>query len=114
MSCLNINIERVLYSNININTEKLEGINTKVDILSNKLYIQTESLSDLLNINIVKNSSTLNIYPSKINKSVDINFSIICDVPNIKYLKVNPKEVQWIPSWGLTYEIRSNTEWEVN
>jgi hypothetical protein len=112
MSCLNINIERVLYSNININTEKLEGINTKVDIISNKLYIQTGF--DLLNINIVKNSSTLNIYPSKINKSVDINFSIIWDVPNIKYLKVNPKEVQWIPSWGLTYEIRSNTEWEVN
>lgn len=106
MSCLSVEITllpRLLSGEVTISRvpsppiiqiTRKDGIEIKVDRATKRLAL---SVFDIFADNHPK-----------------ISCGIVCSVADINYLRVSPKDVQWIsPSYGIVYTVETNTNWEI-
>lgn len=50
----------------------------------------------------------------RVGESLAVACSIVCNLADLYYLEVSPKDVQWItPDFGIVYRVESNTKWIV-
>lgn len=47
--------------------------------------------------------------------AMSASVGLICTTSELRYLRVAPEDVQWVTEWiSATYDVESNTDWDVN
>lgn len=116
MSCLNINISRVLTPSIKATMSRVGGVSAFVSMLPN-MSISISSLSSRLNVSVGKVDSEFDIAIAEISKRMEISYSIICDVPNGGYFLFVEPEVVWLTEangWSQDFVVKSNVDWTID
>lgn len=114
MSCLNINISRVLTPSIKATMSRVGGVSAFVSMLPN-MSISISSLSSRLNVAVGKVVSTYNIVITEISKRMEISYSIICDVSDSVYIIVEDGTIQLDYKGNpISVAVKSNTSWTID
>ena len=114
MSCLNINISRVLTPSIKATMSRVGGVSAFVSMLPN-MSISISSLSSRLNVAVGKVVSTYNIVITEISKRMEISYSIICDVSDSVYIIVEDVTIQLDYKGNpISVAVKSNTSWTID
>ena len=114
MSCLNINISRVLTPSIKATMSRVGGVSAFVSMLPN-MSISISSLSSRLNVAVVKSVSAFNIAMTEVSKRMEISYSIICDVSDSAYIIVEDGTIQLDYKGNpISVAVKSNTSWTID
>lgn len=114
MSCLNINISRVLSPPIKTKISRVGGVSAFVSMLPN-MSISISSLSSRLNVAVVKSVSAFNIAMTEVSKRMEISYSIICDVSDSAYIIVEDGTIQLDYKGNpISVAVKSNTSWTID
>ena len=114
MSCLNINISRVLTPSIKATMSRVGGVSAFVSMLPN-MSISISSLSSRLNVSVGKVDSEFDIAIAEISKRMEISYSIICDVSDSAYIIVEDGTIQLDYKGNpISVAVKSNTSWTID
>ena len=114
MSCLNINISRVLTPSIKATMSMVGGVSAFVSMLPN-MSISISSLSSRLNVSVGKVDSEFDIAIAEISKRMEISYSIICDVSDSAYIIVEDGTIQLDYKGNpISVAVKSNTSWTID
>ena len=114
MSCLNINISRVLTPSIKATMSRVGGVSAFVSMLPN-ISISISSLSSRLNVSVGKVDSAFDIAMSEVSKRLEISYSIICDISDSAYIIVEDGTIQLDYKGNpISVAVKSNTSWTID
>lgn len=114
MSCLNINISRVLTPSIKATMSRVGGVSAFVSMLPN-MSISISSLLSRLNVAVGKVDSEFDIAIAEISKRMEISYSIICDVSDSVYIIVEDGTIQLDYKGNpISVAVKSNTSWTID
>lgn len=114
MSCLNINISRVLTPSIKATMSRVGGVSAFVSMLPN-MSIAISSFSSRLNVSVGKVDSEFDIAIAEISKRMEISYSIICDVSDSVYIIVEDGTIQLDYKGNpISVAVKSNTSWTID
>lgn len=114
MSCLNINISRVLTPSIKATMSRVGGVSAFVSMLPN-MSISISSLSSRLNVAVGKVDSEFDIAIAEISERMEISYSIICDVSDSAYIIVEDGTIQLDYKGNpISVAVKSNTSWTID
>lgn len=89
MSCLNVIVRRLCES-LNLIVERIGGIAVEIS----------------------RYDTPMQVTYTDVGKHLIATCGIVCDVGDLRILKVSPEEVQWItPTQGVIYTVESDTNW---
>ena len=113
MSCLNINISRVLTPSIKATMSRVGGVSAFVSMLPN-ISVAISSLSSRLNVSVGKVDSAFDIAIAEVSKRMEISYSIICDVSDSAYIIVEDGTIQLDYKGNpISVAVKSNTSWTI-
>lgn len=114
MSCLNINISRVLTPSIKATMSRVGGVSAFVSMLPN-MSVAISSLSSRLNVSVGKVDSAFDIAIAEISKRMEISYSIICDISDSAYIIVEDGTIQLDYKGNpISVAVKSNTSWTID
>lgn len=91
MSCLSVIIER-LSESLNLIVQRIGGIAVEIS----------------------RYGTPMQVTYTDAGKHLVATCGIVCDVGDLRILKVSPEEVQWItPDEAIVYMVESNTNWTI-
>ena len=104
MSCLSVDVSPII-PKISLSTDKLTGI--EVEIFN--IYDDVN-----LNVNLQNEQLELIVEDSLFQNHLKLTCGIVCTVESMSYLRVSPKELQWItPDYAIIYTVESDTDWVI-
>lgn len=114
MSCLNINISRVLTPSIKATMSRVGGVSAFVSMLPN-MSVAISSLSSRLNVSVGKVDSAFDIAMSEVSKRLEISYNIICDISDSAYIIVEDGTIQLDYKGNpISVAVKSNTSWTID